>query len=72
MRNLSEWTGVCVLVFFTRTSIHDTTLPSWTNSNDAIAFVSKVLKLEPMEFLARFEQWAIVRTKGMYYTEKLT
>jgi hypothetical protein len=56
--------GICALGFFTCTSIHDTTLPSWIDFNDAVAFVSEVLKLEPMEFLARFEQWTIVRTKG--------
>jgi hypothetical protein len=65
IRDLSERTGVCALVFFTRTHIHDSTLPSWTDSDDAIAFVSEVLKLEPMEFLARFEQWACARTKGV-------
>jgi hypothetical protein len=57
---------MCSLAFFTRTHIHDSTVPSWADSDDAIAFVSEVLKLEPMEFLARFEQWACARTKGMY------
>ncbi|KAF8219706.1 hypothetical protein L208DRAFT_1210884, partial [Tricholoma matsutake] len=66
IRNLSERTGVCVLVFFTCTHIHDSTLPSWANLDDAIGFVSEVLKLEPMEFLARFEQWACARTKSEY------
>jgi hypothetical protein len=58
-----------MVAFFTCTSIHDTMLPSWTDSDDVIAFVSEVLKLEPM---ARFEQWAIARTKGMSFTKKLT
>ena len=36
------------------------------DSDDAIVFLSEVLKMELMEFLARFEQWACARTKGMY------
>jgi len=44
--------------------IHDTSVPSWVDSDSAISFVSEVLKLEPMEFLARFEQWACARMKG--------
>lgn len=66
---------MCSLVFFTRTHIRDTTLPSWADSDDAIAFLSEVLKLEPMDFLAKFEQWACTRTKGMYgaaHTQKYT
>jgi hypothetical protein len=70
MRNLSERTGVCGLAFFTRSSIHDTAVPTWLDSDDAIAFVSEVLKLEPMEFLGRFEQWAIARNRGMCRVEK--
>ncbi|KAF8518835.1 hypothetical protein BU17DRAFT_90632 [Hysterangium stoloniferum] len=64
IRDLSERTGMCSMVFFTRTHIHDTTIPSWADSDGAIAFVSEVLKLEPMEFLARFEQWACARIKS--------
>ncbi|KAF8237874.1 hypothetical protein L208DRAFT_1244996, partial [Tricholoma matsutake] len=66
IRNLSEGTGVCVLVFFMHTHIHDSTLPSWADLDDAIGFVSEVLKLEPMEFLTRFEQWVCARTKSEY------
>ncbi|KAF8233126.1 hypothetical protein L208DRAFT_1268597 [Tricholoma matsutake] len=66
IRNLSEHTGVCALVFFMCTHIHDSTLPSWADSDDAIGFVSEVLKLEPMEFLARFKQWVCAKTKSEY------
>ncbi|KAF8219363.1 hypothetical protein L208DRAFT_1341178 [Tricholoma matsutake] len=48
------------------THIHNSTLPSWAVLYDTIGFVSEVLKLEPMEFLARFEQWACARTKSEY------
>ncbi|KAF8226330.1 hypothetical protein L208DRAFT_1302540, partial [Tricholoma matsutake] len=65
IRNLSECTSVCALVFFTHTHLSDTTLPSWSDSDDAIAFLSEVLKLEPMDFLARFEQWACTRNRGV-------
>ena len=64
IRNLSECTSMCALVFFTRTHIHDSTVPSWADSDDAIAFVSEVLKLDPMDLLAKFEQWACSRTKS--------
>lgn len=64
IKDLSERTGVCALAFFTRMHIHDASVPSWVDSDGAIAFVSEVLKIEPMEFLARFEQWACTRTKG--------
>lgn len=65
-RDLSECTGMCSLAFFTCTHIHDTIIPSWADSDDAIAFLSEVLKIEPMEFLVRFEQWACARTLSMY------
>ena len=55
---------MCAFVFFTHTHIHDSTVPSWADSDDAIGFVSEVLKVEPMDFLAKFEQWACARTKG--------
>ena len=57
---------MCSLAFFTRTHIHDSSVPSWVDSDDAIMFLSEVLDMEPMDFLARFEQWACARTKGMY------
>lgn len=66
LRNLSERTGMCGLAFFTRTHIHDNTMPTWVDSDDAVAFVSEVLDLDPMDFLAKFEQWACARTKGRY------
>ena len=62
---------MCALVFFTCTYIYDTTLPSWANLDNAIAFLSEVLKLEPMDFLAKFEQWACVRTEGMYFCVRI-
>ena len=52
---------MCALVFFTQTHIHNTTVPSWANSDGAIAIVSEVLGIKPMEFLAWFEQWACAR-----------
>ena len=65
LRNLSEQMSVCALAFFMCSHIHDSTVPSWVDSDDAIAFVSEVLDLKPMDFLAKFEQWACARTKGM-------
>lgn len=58
---------MCALIFFTCTHIHNSTLPSWADSDNTIAFVSEVLKLEPMDFLVKFEQWACARTKGAYF-----
>jgi hypothetical protein len=55
---------MCALVLFTRTHIHDSTVPSWADFDDTIAFDSEVLKLEPMDLLAKFEQWACARTKS--------
>jgi hypothetical protein len=66
IRNLSERTGVCAFVFFTRTHIHDSAIPTWADSDDATAFVSEVLDLEPMDLLAKFEQWACARAKSVY------
>lgn len=63
LRNLSECTGMCALAFFTRTHIHDMSMPTWVDSDDAVAFISEVLNLDPMDFLAKFEQWACARTK---------
>jgi hypothetical protein len=34
---------------------HESTIPSWDDSDNAIAFISEVLKLEPKELLTRFE-----------------
>ena len=65
LRNLSERTGMCALAFFTRTHIHDGSMPTWVDSDDAIAFVSEVLGLDPMDFLTKFEQWACARSKGI-------
>lgn len=67
LRNLSERTGMCALAFFTCTHIHDNSMPTWVDSDDAIAFVSEVLDLDPMDFLAKFEQWACARTSRMYH-----
>ena len=67
LRNLSERTGMCGLAFFTRTHIHDSAMPTWVDSDDAVAFVSEVLDLDPMDFLTKFEQWACTRAKGMYH-----
>jgi hypothetical protein len=66
LRNLSERTGMCALAFFTRTHINDNTMPTWVDSDDAVAFLSEVLDIDPMVFLAKFEQWACARNKGMY------
>ena len=66
LRNLSEQTGMCALAFFTRTHIHDNTMPTWVDSDDAVAFLSEVLDIDPMDFLAKFEQWACARNKGTY------
>jgi hypothetical protein len=71
LRNLSERTGVCALAFFTRTHIYDSAIPSWVDSDDAVAFVSEVLNLDPMDFLTKFEQWACARTKGVYHTLRI-
>ncbi|KAF8229076.1 hypothetical protein L208DRAFT_1288432 [Tricholoma matsutake] len=60
IRNLSERTGVCAFIFFTHTHIHDSTIPAWANSDNATAFVSEVLDLEPMDLLAKLEQWACI------------
>lgn len=57
---------MCAIAFFTRTHIHDTAIPSWVDSDDAVAFVSEVLDLDPMDFLTKFEQWACARSKGMF------
>ena len=65
LRNLLEQTGVCALTFFMHSHIHNSTVPSWVDSDDAIAFVSGVLDLKPMDFLTKFEQWACAMTKGM-------
>ena len=54
--------------FFTSSTIDNTALPSWADSDNAVTFVSEVLKLEPMEFLVIFEQWATARTRGMSFT----
>ena len=40
-------------------------VPSWADSDDAIVFVSKVLDLDPMDFLVKFKQWACAWTKCM-------
>ena len=63
LRNLSERTGMCALAFFTCTHIHDASMPTWVDSDDAIAFVSEVLGLDPMDFLTKFEQWACARSR---------
>jgi hypothetical protein len=39
-------------------------VPLWADSDNAVAFVSEVLKLEPMDFLTKFKQWACARTKS--------
>ena len=67
LRNLSERTGMCALAFFTRTHIHDNTMPTWVDSDDAVAFLTEVLEIDPMDFLGKFEQWACARDKGLYY-----
>ena len=71
IQNLSEHTGVCTMVFFTRTHIHDATIPAWADSDNAIAFLSEVLDLEPMDMLAKFEQWACARSNGAYCASSL-
>jgi hypothetical protein len=55
------------MVFFTRIHLRDTTLPSWADSDDSITFLTEVLKIEPMDFLAKLKQWACTRDPGMYY-----
>ncbi|KAF8239106.1 hypothetical protein L208DRAFT_1478308 [Tricholoma matsutake] len=71
LTDLSECTGMCTLAFFTHTHIHDSMLLAWADSDDAIAFISEVLKLDPMEFLVWFEQWACAHTKGIGVQENL-
>ena len=66
LRNLSEQTGMYALAFFTCSHIHDNMMPSLVDSDDAVAFLSEVLDIDPMDFLAKFEQWACARTKGTY------
>ena len=58
---------MCALAFFTHTHIHNISIPTWVDSDDAVAFVSEVLDLDPMDFLAKFEQWACARTKSTYH-----
>ena len=72
IRNLSERTGICAMVFFTHTHIHDAAIPAWADSDDAIAFLSEVLDLEPMDMLVKFEQWACVRSNGAYRASSLS
>jgi succinate dehydrogenase/fumarate reductase cytochrome b subunit len=58
---------MCAFAFFMCTHIHDNSVPLWADSDDAIAFVSEVLNLNPMDLLTKFEQWACARTKCVYH-----
>ena len=59
------------MVFFTCTHIHDAAIPVWADSDNAIAFLSEVLDLEPMDILAKFKQWACARSNGAYRASSL-
>ncbi|KAJ7027111.1 hypothetical protein C8F04DRAFT_1267402 [Mycena alexandri] len=64
MTALAERTGMIGFGFFTRTHIHDKTVPVEIESWGALEFLSQVLRMDPRDVGAKFELWAIARDKG--------
>ncbi|KAJ7027066.1 hypothetical protein C8F04DRAFT_1267357 [Mycena alexandri] len=64
MTALAERTGMIGFGFFTRTHIHDKTVPVEIESWGALEFFSQVLRMDPRDVGAKFELWAIARDKG--------
>ncbi|KAJ7028592.1 hypothetical protein C8F04DRAFT_1290550 [Mycena alexandri] len=64
MTALAERTGMIGFGFFTRTHIHDKTVPIEIESWGALEFFPQVLRMDPRDIGAKFELWAIARDQG--------
>ncbi|KAJ7035245.1 hypothetical protein C8F04DRAFT_1182412 [Mycena alexandri] len=64
MTALAERTGMIGFGFFTRTHIHNKTVPVEIESWGALEFFSQVLRMDPRDVGAKFELWAIACDKG--------
>ena len=57
-----------MLAFFTRGHINDSTLPSFIDTDNALAFFTEVLHLDPDEVSGKFELWACSKEKSKYFS----
>lgn len=64
MQNLSERTGVKGVAFFSRSHVNDSFIPSWTNTEGSLPFVSEVLGFTPAEVSQKMEMWHCVDVRG--------
>ena len=65
--NFAEHVGAYVFAFFTRGHVHDTNIPGWVASHEAILFFREVHHLDPLDVASKFEQWACARERGKAY-----
>ncbi|KAJ7779943.1 hypothetical protein B0H16DRAFT_1711174 [Mycena metata] len=68
---LAERTGMIGFAFFTRTHVHDKTVPVEMGSWGALNFFPEVLKMDSRDVGAKFELWAIARDQGALSAETL-
>ncbi|KAJ7732876.1 hypothetical protein B0H16DRAFT_1732607 [Mycena metata] len=68
---LAERTGMIGFAFFTRTHVHDKTVPVEMGSWGALDLFPEVLKTDSRDVGAKFELWAIARDQGVLGAETL-
>ncbi|KAG6822718.1 hypothetical protein H0H92_012828, partial [Tricholoma furcatifolium] len=65
LANLHERCGTTGFVFITRGHVHDTIIPGWIEApQGSLKFLSEVLNITKVEFLAKFEQWACAQDRS--------
>ena len=66
MENLFERCGMAGLAIFSKGHVQDRSIPWILESAAAGDFLRESLNIEPMDLLAKFEQWCCAREKGTW------
>ncbi|KAJ7205072.1 hypothetical protein C8J57DRAFT_1259087 [Mycena rebaudengoi] len=64
MNDLLERCGMYSFAIFSKGHIQDTTNPFLVHAGDSLDFLHEVMNIDPLDFMAKFEQWTCVREKG--------
>lgn len=72
IENLYERSGMYGFALFSKGHIHDKTMPFVVQSKGAANFLRESLGVDPMDALAKFEQWCCARDGGTFNHHNLT
>ncbi|KAF8344691.1 hypothetical protein F5887DRAFT_850888, partial [Amanita rubescens] len=66
LENMAQRNGTYAFALATRGHINDSTVPSWSASEESLDFIRECLKMDVADVLRKFELWAVNRKRREY------